>query len=291
LNEVFPRELFKFGLTEKEAEVYVFLAKKGVLKGGELSKELNMHKAQVYHILKSLRSKGMVETTLEFPARFRAVPIAKVVDLFVRAKREEASFLEMGKNDLLRRWKAFKPKRVGLETQEFMVIEGRGRIFSKVFQMAEASRREILGVVSGYSLIPSILLGIERIISKKASRTRVQLRLLAQATNENTKAIHQSLQRGSKRRIAANLDYRSLEDNLGLKSQFFVTDEEEALLFIGADEALASSRADLCLWTDCKAVVSLLRVFFEKLWLGSSGIGCGVIRETEIENGNEVALA
>lgn len=290
MNEVFPKELFKFGLTEKEIEVYVFLAKKGVLKGGELSKELNMHKAQVYHILKSLRSKGMVETTLEFPARFRAVPLAKVIDLFIRAKREEASFLEIGKNDLLRRWKIFKPRKTELRTQKFMVIEGRGKIFSKIFQMAEASRKEILAVVSGYSLIPSTLLGIERVISKKASKTRIQLRLLAQATSENTKAIQQSLQRGSKRKIAANLDYRNLEDNLGLKSQFFVTDEEEALLFVSANESLAPTRTDICLWTDCKAVVNLLRVFFEKLWLSSSGIGC-VIQETEIENDNEVAIA
>ena len=53
-----------FGLTEKESEVYVFLAKSGVQKAGEVSKRLRMHKAQVYRILEVLQSKGLVESTL-----------------------------------------------------------------------------------------------------------------------------------------------------------------------------------------------------------------------------------
>ena len=40
--------LKNFGLTEKEAEIYVFLAKHGVLTGGEISKQTKIHRPRIY---------------------------------------------------------------------------------------------------------------------------------------------------------------------------------------------------------------------------------------------------
>ncbi len=51
--------LGEFGLTEKESDVYILLAREGVLKGLDISRRLRMHKAQVYTILKNLQSKAL----------------------------------------------------------------------------------------------------------------------------------------------------------------------------------------------------------------------------------------
>lgn len=90
-EETVRKVLRDFGLTDKETDVYIFLAKHGVMKGGEISKQTKTHKALIYRILKSLQSKGLVESTLEFPARFTAVPFENVIDLNIRAKQEEAA--------------------------------------------------------------------------------------------------------------------------------------------------------------------------------------------------------
>ena len=85
-EETIRKVLKTFGLTEKETDVYIFLAKHGVLKGGEISKQTKTQKALIYRILKSLQTKGLVESTLEFPARFTAVPFENVIDLNIKAQ-------------------------------------------------------------------------------------------------------------------------------------------------------------------------------------------------------------
>ena len=53
--------LKNFGLTEKEVEAYILVAKRGALKGGEIAKQMRRNKGQVYRILASLQKKGLVE--------------------------------------------------------------------------------------------------------------------------------------------------------------------------------------------------------------------------------------
>ncbi len=268
MSDVFPRKVLeKFGLTEKEAEVYVFLAKKGVLKGGEVGKGLRMHKAQAYRTLRNLQSKGMVEATVESPTRFAAEPLGKVIDSIIRAKREEASYLENDKEELLSCWKTVKPAETESRIERLMVIEGDSKIYSRIFRMVENARGEVVAVVSFFALIPSVQSEIERIISKKAKKTDLRLRLLTQASPENNKVVQQSFKRTSKSKIGGNILYRSLNSTSELKTRFFVTDEEEALLFITTFENLASiSETETCLWTNSKAVINILRAFFEMLW-------------------------
>jgi len=52
-----------FGLTQKETEIYIFLAKHSPIKGGEIVKQTKTHRALIYRILGSLQNKGLVEST------------------------------------------------------------------------------------------------------------------------------------------------------------------------------------------------------------------------------------
>ena len=49
-----------FGLKRIEAEVYVYLAKKGPQKGRDLADALNIRKQQLYPILKKLEEDGLI---------------------------------------------------------------------------------------------------------------------------------------------------------------------------------------------------------------------------------------
>ncbi|MDQ1280934.1 MAG: TrmB protein [Thermoproteota archaeon] len=63
LNEESTRKVMKdFGLTGKETDVYLFLGKQGILKNGDITKRIKINKAQVYHILKNLQTKDLVES-------------------------------------------------------------------------------------------------------------------------------------------------------------------------------------------------------------------------------------
>ena len=76
-------------MTKREAEVYIFIGKRGPQKGGQIAKQLKKHSAQIYRILRRLKKKGLIESTLEAPTRFTAVPFEKILDLFIKTKQGE----------------------------------------------------------------------------------------------------------------------------------------------------------------------------------------------------------
>src|SRR4030042_693790 len=117
------------GLTEKETDLYIFLAKQGASKGIEIAKQTRIDKAEVYRILKSLQNKGLLELSLEAPARFITVPFDKVIDSFVKASRNEEALVERKKEQLLNDWR--KISKTGLEqtAEKFVVLEGGSKIY------------------------------------------------------------------------------------------------------------------------------------------------------------------
>ena len=98
--------LMSFGLKRAEAQVYVFLAKKGPHTGKDLCNALSMQKPQLYPCLRNLQNKGLVKATLERPALFSAVSFEKVLDLLINDKIEEARHTQRDKDEALTNWQS-----------------------------------------------------------------------------------------------------------------------------------------------------------------------------------------
>jgi sugar-specific transcriptional regulator TrmB len=112
-RETLSKALVNLGLSETDAEVYVFLAVEGPQKGKKIAEALNLYKQQLYRSLKSLRNKGMVNVTPVRPALFSAVPLEKVTYFFVKAKVDQAKALQEKKEELLATWKSILKKESG----------------------------------------------------------------------------------------------------------------------------------------------------------------------------------
>jgi sugar-specific transcriptional regulator TrmB len=95
-----------FGLSRIDAEVYVYLAKKGPKKGRELANALQVTKQQLYPSLKNLKTKGIVTASFERPALFSAVAFEKVVELLIKIKVEQAKAIKETKKELLDSWRS-----------------------------------------------------------------------------------------------------------------------------------------------------------------------------------------
>jgi sugar-specific transcriptional regulator TrmB len=98
--------LVSLGLTQIDAQVYVFLAKRGPHNEKDLADALKLTKHQLCRSLENLETKGMVSATLERAARFTAVPLEKVIDLFVKAATEQAKALQASRKELLSTWRS-----------------------------------------------------------------------------------------------------------------------------------------------------------------------------------------
>ena len=104
-EESIEKVLKNFGLTATESELYIFLAKRGILKSREIAVQMKKDRAQTLRILKNLQVKGLVEATLEVPTRYASVPFEQVIDLSIKLRKDEAAFLEETKKQLLDYWK------------------------------------------------------------------------------------------------------------------------------------------------------------------------------------------
>jgi len=83
------KTLVSLGLSETDAEIYVYLAKNGPETAKDTASSLRLHRQQLYRSLKNLQNKGIVVPSKERPARFSAVVFEKVLALFLKVKIEQ----------------------------------------------------------------------------------------------------------------------------------------------------------------------------------------------------------
>lgn len=263
--------LKNFGLTEKEAEIYIFLSRHGVQRSGEIAKGIKTHRAEVYRMLKSLQTKGLVESTLEAPIRFTTVPFEAAIDSFITTKREEAALVESAKRDLLEDWNLVTGHEPELHLEKFVVMEGRQKIYSKILKMVNETKNQL----SATSIVPALVrvdqFGILDAAFVQTLKSQIQFRFLTELTEQNLEAMKALL----KRIPIAGVNLKGRIPDLGLKlyPQMVIRDEEEAIFFIRSQSDLLTSEQDnLCLWTNCKSLVLAFSAMFEESWSKATDI-------------------
>ena len=93
--------LAKLGLSQTDAEVYIYLATNGPKKARAIINYLNINRGQVYKSLKRLQNKGTAISSDEHPIKFLAVPFEQVLDMLMKLKKEEAKILQESKEELI----------------------------------------------------------------------------------------------------------------------------------------------------------------------------------------------
>lgn len=99
------KTIMSLGLSETDAQVYVFLALNGPHKAKEITEKMNLYKKQLYRSLNILKDKDVVKATVDFPAVFSAVPFEVFLDLLAEIKKEQAQALLEVREDLLSGWR------------------------------------------------------------------------------------------------------------------------------------------------------------------------------------------
>ena len=198
------------GFSDKEAQIYIYLGKRGPQKGGTIAKQLKINKGQVYRTLKALQKNGSVESTLEYPARFIAVPLQNVIDAFIKLKRQEVDLIEEIKKELVNDWNKIRQIEVDSSFEKFSVIEGEKKVFHKISQMIKEAKKELLTIVSVNALLKADHYGIFEDLSDHPMKNRLKFRFLTQLTNNYLKPIQMIL-----KKIEPELDFKG-KDPLSL---------------------------------------------------------------------------
>lgn len=95
------KALIGLGLSRLDAEVYVYLAKKGPNKVVTLANALNYNTQKIYASLKNLQTNGLVTKDR---IMFSALPFEEALDLLIAMKKEQAQIMQESKEELLVSW-------------------------------------------------------------------------------------------------------------------------------------------------------------------------------------------
>jgi sugar-specific transcriptional regulator TrmB len=103
-NNLFKKvtELFsKFGLSQYESYIYIFLAKNGRKTASQIYKTLRMPKTETYRILAKLQGKGLVSSSFDHPMTYTASPINKVIESLINQEKNRVKELEAQKQEMI----------------------------------------------------------------------------------------------------------------------------------------------------------------------------------------------
>jgi sugar-specific transcriptional regulator TrmB len=95
------KALVGLGLSRSDAEVYVYLAKKGPRKVEDLAKALIYNKHKIYASIKNLQNKGLVSKR---DSIFSALPFEEALDLLIKKEKEQTQVMHESKEELLTTW-------------------------------------------------------------------------------------------------------------------------------------------------------------------------------------------
>jgi sugar-specific transcriptional regulator TrmB len=270
-QEKILKTLVSLGFTQWDAKVYVLLAKRGPIKARDAAKVLKISKQRLYPIIRSLQSKGIVNSSLERPARFSAVPFEKVLDLFVKAKMAEAQRVQQNKDAILSDWQSIAVAEGDSSPSKFTVIEGRHYIYSKIQQMVQETKSHLSFVATVPSLARADQYGLFDAAFSHPLKSKIRFRFLTEISDQNVNAVKLLL----KKTPRGGLKLEGKTPDLGLKlcPRMVIRDEEETVFFIDAKNGeFATERDAVCLWTNCKSLVRAFSTMFEDLWRNATEI-------------------
>jgi len=251
--------LSRFGLLKNEIRVYMYLARAGEKKAGEIAESISLHRTETYRILRDLEKKGIVFSIFEKPLKFTAVPMDKAIDLLVDAEKIKIKLLEQEKTSLVRLWLSMPQPKVETAKKElFQMHEGNQQVLMKANEMLEKTKEKFQVFASGDYL--SELYYSDFSDKLKSIAEKVEVTIVTDNSQKSAYFIGQMQWLNEIHNIAdnENLPCFMVSDNKEVMIAFHEKDSEDE------DDSKKKYRT-AAIWTNYSALVNTLQVLFSKL--------------------------
>lgn len=158
-DDEFTRRLIGFGLSEKEAQLYLHLLKYGPKTPSPLSKSLQTYREDVHRTLTSLIEKGMVRPSLDSPTVYAAIDLDTALGSALQKQQSELREMEARKRELqeLSQQQWFRPSD---KVSTFKIIKSiKGRI-AVAMPLIDPTQEEWLIAAPAYLTVVASLFGV-----------------------------------------------------------------------------------------------------------------------------------
>jgi sugar-specific transcriptional regulator TrmB len=251
--------LSRFGLLKNEIRVYLYLARAGEKKAGEIAEAIALHRTETYRILRDLEKKGIVFSIFEKPLKFTAVALDKAIDLLVDAQKIKIKLLEQEKPSLVELWQSMpQAKQETAKKELFQMLEGDQQVLMKANELLERSTEHFQIYASADYL--SDLYYNDFSDKLKAQADKVQVTVITDTSLKSAYFLGEMTWLSNQHRISDdnNLPCFMIADNKEVLIAFHEKDTEDS------DEIKKKYRT-AAIWTNYKALVNTLQTLFGKL--------------------------
>jgi len=253
-SEFIPK-LIGFGLSEKEALVYLHLLKYGPKPPSRLAKSLKTYREDVYRTLTSLVDKGMVNPSLETPTIYAAVELDIALESTLKRHETELREMERKKEELQEISKQLFRPSDKLPTYKIIKSLGEGVDFS-ISSLTSLAEEELLTAVPGPVMVVASLFGINEGVKTLIERGG-RVRCISDASHPNIEAVQESLDIG--------VDVHHLSQYGGI--YFGVFDRKFSISAINIDfRRMSLDEPISALYSDDPIYAAYLVSTFEILW-------------------------
>ncbi len=252
-DDEFTRRLIGFGLSEKEAQLYLHLLKYGPKAPSPLAKSLKTYREDVHRTLNSLIEKGMVRPSLDTPTVYAAVDLEAALEAALKKRESELREMEVRKRELqeLSQQQRFRPSD---EASTFKIIKSVKELVAATIPLLDSMQEEWLVVVPGLATVVASLFGV----------------------NDAAAAL---IQRGGNVRTLVDISYPIIDNvqellNIGEEVRhtdqrgvmFVVFDRKYSMTNINPPGSASLNAPMAALWTDDPVYALYLASTFEILW-------------------------
>ena len=251
--------LTRFGLLKNEIRVYMYLARAGEKKAGEIAESISLHRTETYRILRDLEKKGIVFSIFEKPLKFTAVPMDKAIDLLVDAQKIKIKLLEQEKTSLVELWQSMPQPKVETAKKElFQMLEGEQQVLMKANELLEKTEKKFQIFASADYL--SELYYNDFSDNLKSQADKVEVTLVTDSSLKSAYFIGQMQWLSESRKIEdeQNLPCFMISDNKEVLIAFHEKDNETA-------DDMKKKYRTAAIWTNYSALVNTLQMLFLKL--------------------------
>jgi len=254
-DDEFIHRLVGFGLTEKEALLYLHLLKYGPKTPSPIAKSLKTYREDVHRTLTELIEKGMVRPSLDSPTTYAAVDLDTALDAALKTHESELREMETRKRELqeLSNQQQFRPSD---EVNTFKIIKSVKELVTATMTLIPSAKDGFLYVVPAEMMVITSLFGINA-EAKKLIEHGGFVRGITDIRYADIAPAQEILDIGE--------DLRHYDSYGGL--YFAVVDAKQCVSAINVDIARISlSEPISMLWTDDPTYAEYLTAIFEVLW-------------------------
>ncbi|MCW4005428.1 MAG: hypothetical protein NWF04_02340 [Candidatus Bathyarchaeota archaeon] len=247
--------LTRFGLLKNEIKVYLYLARSGEKKAGEIAQSISLHRTETYRILRDLEKKGIICSIFEKPLKFTAVPLDKAIDMLVDAQKMRLKLLEKEKSHVMELWNSIPQAKSGVLKKElFQMLEGEQQVLLKAEELLDKTHRKF-----------QIFIPIDYIAKLyysdftdklKRKQNRADLTVLAE---DSPKSFFFARQMQKQKNTCKFVEAPNLPC-------FMISDNKELLIAFHENNGDDKKKTKtIALWTNYTAFIWTLQTLFEKL--------------------------